>query len=156
MIIPRSTEQQEREVWQYLTVLAVAWPRFPISVHVGDQQPGAYRPIHDMAKTAMTFMNRCLDEHAQCAAARTVLTEVKHPTRLVELSESTARIIDTAPGGILERYVALSYCWGPNPNFLRLTEWNKDELQSGFPLDHLPCAFQEAIQLVKDLGCWYI
>lgn len=152
-IVHGPKEQQKREDWQYLTILAVARPKFPISINVGKQQPGANRLMSDAANTARAFVTHCGQEHAQCAA-RTAST--KYPTRLLELSQFTARIIHPSVDGGLGPYVALSYCWGPNSNFLRLTYWNKEELQSGIPLDRLPLAFREAIELVKRLGYRYI
>lgn len=42
-------------------------------------------------------------------------------------------------------YVALSHCWGENPNFLKLTKENQHSLRLGVPIARLTKTFQEAI-----------
>lgn len=153
IILPGLNGQQKTEVWQYLSILAVSQPKRPISISVGERQPGANRPISDVANMARTFVSPCVGEHEQCNARR---DSTYYPTRLLELGKSTAKIIHSSIDGAIGPYVALSYCWGPEPKFIRLTASNKDELQAGVPLDHLPVAFQEAIDLVKSLGYRYI
>lgn len=139
----------------YFTVMAVARSMVPINIDAGKRQPEADRPMSNVANTAKAFNSHCLRQHPQCAA-RATPAKIEYPTRLLELGESTARIIRPATDGALGPYVALSYCWGPNPSFLQLTEWNQDELHSGVSLDRLPIAFREAIELVKSLGYKYI
>lgn len=153
MILPGLNGQQKTEVWQYLSIFAVAQPKRPISINVGKRQPGANRPISDVANIARTYVSRCVEGHAQCNAR---MDSMNYPTRLLELSKFTAKIIHPVIDGAIGPYVALSYCWGPKPNFIRLTASNKDELEAGFPLDYLPIAFQEAINLVKSLGYRYL
>ncbi|KAM0123307.1 hypothetical protein ACHAP3_011235 [Botrytis cinerea] len=153
MILPDLNGQHKTQVWQYLSIFGVAEPKRPININVGKRQPEVHRPISDVADKARAFISRCVEGHAQCKAR---MNSTYYPTRLLELSEFTAKIIHPLIDGAIGPYVALSYCWGPKPNFIRLTASNRDELQAGIPLDYLPIAFQEAINLVKILGYRYI
>lgn len=153
MIVPGLNGQRKTEVWQYMSTFAVAQSKRPISVHVGKRPPGAYLPMSDVANMARAYMSRCVEGHAQCTAR---MAPTNYPTRLLEVGEFTAKIIHPSIDGATGPYVALSYCWGPDPKFLRLTTSNKDELQANIPLHCLPLAFQEAIDLVKSLGYRYI
>ncbi|KAI9662939.1 MAG: hypothetical protein M1821_007986 [Bathelium mastoideum] len=66
------------------------------------------------------------------------------------------RLILTAEEKILGPYVALSYCWGQNANFLRLTASNLSRFQVAVPYTDLPTAFKEAFYFVKSLSIRYI
>ncbi|KAJ4385432.1 hypothetical protein N0V93_009860 [Gnomoniopsis smithogilvyi] len=153
MIVPGPNGKQKTELWRYLSIFAVARPKRPISTNVGKRQPDASLPISVVAQLARAYVKGCVDGHAQCTAR---MASTFYPTRLVALSEFTARIIHPSIDGAKGPYVALSYCWGPDPKFLKLTASNKNELQASFPLKCLPIAFQEAIDLVKSLGYRYI
>lgn len=75
---------------------------------------------------------------------------------VVELGPSSFRVLRT----LVERphgpYAALSYCWGPNPEFLRLTAGNERELEAGVPICRLPLAFQEAVSIIQALSIRYV
>lgn len=153
MIVPGLNGQKKREVWQYLSIFAVAHPKRPISINVGKRPPDATLPMFDVAEMAKAYMSQCLEDHKQCTDR---MSPTNYPTRLLEVSKFTARIIHSSIDDATGPYVALSYCWGPDPKFLRLTASNKDELQANIPLRCLALAFQEAIDLVKSLGYRYI
>jgi Heterokaryon incompatibility protein (HET) len=54
------------------------------------------------------------------------------------------------------RYVALSYCWGKNPNHLLLTSQNIEDLCKGVEVSTLDKTFREAIEFTTRLGLEYI
>ncbi|KAI9693032.1 MAG: hypothetical protein M1822_005027 [Bathelium mastoideum] len=66
------------------------------------------------------------------------------------------RLILTAEKKILGPYVALSYCWGQNANFLLLTASNLSRFQVAVPYTDLPTAFKEAFYFIKSLSIRYI
>ncbi|RYN22474.1 hypothetical protein AA0114_g12894 [Alternaria tenuissima] len=119
---------------------------------------GVYRrkltiPITQSIKAALEWMNSCLDKHEQCQKHTQPHT---YPTRLLELGDHNFRLIlsqDEKPSG---PYAALSYCWGPNPSFLRLTANNLQDFRDGQPYTSLPIAFQEAITIIGKLGIQYL
>jgi hypothetical protein len=120
--------------------------------------PGIYdrRSTIPMAKAmqaAQKWMTTCLDKHEQCQKHTQPRT---YPTRLLELEGHKVRLILPREDKPLGPYAALSYCWGTNPGFLRLTANNLQEFQLGIPCSSLPVAFQEAIQLLEELGIRYL
>lgn len=110
-------------------------------------------PLSEAAQIAQRWMAECLDGHDRC---REDTHPRSYPTRLLELGESTARIIFPAEANPTGPYAALSCCWGPRPNFLRLTASNARELHAGILYSDLPTAFQEAIRFIKGLGNHYL
>ncbi|KAK1485024.1 hypothetical protein CCUS01_15416 [Colletotrichum cuscutae] len=70
--------------------------------------------------------------------------------------KSGLRLIDPETTPISGPYAALSYCWGSNPSFLRLTAWNQNRLRAGIADDELPIAFCEALKAVRCLDILYI
>jgi hypothetical protein len=53
-------------------------------------------------------------------------------------------------------YAALSYCWGPRPAFLKLTERSLKFLKDGISASRLPKTFQDAIHVTTTLGLRFI
>jgi hypothetical protein len=98
-------------------------------------------------------MSFCLNKHEQCPKHTQPRT---YPTRLLELGVHTCRLFLPQDHETRGPYAALSYCWGPNPNFLRLTSDNLQEFRSGILYTSLPIAFQEAILVIKKLGIRYL
>ncbi|KAK0619677.1 heterokaryon incompatibility protein-domain-containing protein, partial [Immersiella caudata] len=102
-----------------------------------------------ITKATTGWLTTCLEKHSRCP--RNDAPE-SYPTRLLELGELTIRLVRPAEGDITGPYAALSYCWGPNPQFIRLTRFTQDDLHRGIPISHLPIAFQEAIHLLKSFS----
>ncbi|KAK1517717.1 uncharacterized protein CCOS01_11974 [Colletotrichum costaricense] len=98
-------------------------------------------------------MSTCLTGHAEC---RVKGQPKSYPTRLLEIDKSGLRLIDPETTPISGPYAALSYCWGSNPSFLRLTAWNQNRLRAGIADDELPIAFCEALKAVRCLNILYI
>ncbi|KAL9116551.1 MAG: hypothetical protein Q9187_006923 [Circinaria calcarea] len=110
-------------------------------------------PLLDASRTAQRWMSDCLNGHEQCQKNTQPRS---YPTRLLELGESTIRVILPAEEKLSGPYATLSYCWGPNPTFLRLTVSNLQELQLGIPCSDIPIAFREAIHFIKCLSIRYL
>ncbi|KAF2012965.1 HET-domain-containing protein [Aaosphaeria arxii CBS 175.79] len=53
-------------------------------------------------------------------------------------------------------YATLSYCWGPNPQFLRLTAENYNQLRGDIAISTLPQTFRDAILVTQTLGLSYL
>ncbi|CAM1505840.1 Fc.00g114770.m01.CDS01 [Cosmosporella sp. VM-42] len=110
-------------------------------------------PLPQATQTAQKWMNDCLAGHEKCQKN----TEpVSYPTRLIELGESTLRVVLTEEEKPSGPYASLSYVWGANPSFLCLTDANLPRLQAGIPYSDLPTAFREAIDFAKNLSIRYL
>lgn len=54
------------------------------------------------------------------------------------------------------KYLTLSYCWGPNPTFIRLCQENLLQFRKCISIQDLPLTFREAIQVANELGIVYL
>jgi hypothetical protein len=56
------------------------------------------------------------------------------------------------------RYIALSYCWGPQTlkPFATTTYANIKDRKLGIPLEQLPQTFQDAITITRGFGIRYL
>lgn len=102
------------------------------------------------------WMDLCLREHKGTRCRKNAATQPSsYPSRLLELGPSSFRVLRTAVDRPRGPYTTLSYCWGPNPEFLRLTAWNLKELEAGVSTSQLPIAFREAISVIQALSFRY-
>lgn len=102
------------------------------------------------------WMGLCLRDHEGARCGRNTTQPSSYPSRLLELGSSSFRVLRTAVDKPRGPYATLSYCWGPNPAFLRLTAWNEKELEAGVSTSRLPLAFREAISVVQALSFRYL
>ena len=109
--------------------------------------------ITESLQAAQKWMSTCLETHEQCQKHT---QPPVYPTRLLELGDHKARLIISCDEILSGPYAALSYCWGTDSSFSRLTADNLQELRLGLPYSSLPIAFQEAIQFVKGLSIQYL
>jgi hypothetical protein len=151
LAIDMEMEKSEEILYWYRCFIAVPQAVLPVGMSVSGR--GSVIPMNECLPVAQEWMSSCLDKHEQCQKHTQPHT---YPTRLLDLGGHNCRLIVPQDHKLLGPYAALSYCWGPNPNFLRLTADNLQEFRGGIPYTRLPIAFQEAILIVKELGIRYI
>ena len=131
----------------------VAVPTANVPVNVGTYGRWSTIPMAESLQAAQKWMRTCLDTHEQCQKHKQPRT---YPTRLLELGSHKVRLVLPQEEELSGPYAALSYCWGPNPSFIRLTADNMQDFRLGIPHSDLPIAFQEAICFVEGLGVRYL
>ncbi|KAJ0122401.1 HET-domain-containing protein [Diaporthe amygdali] len=112
-------------------------------------------PLDEAVAQIERWMTACIGDHDGTACLKNTHPSF-YPSRLLELGETTFRVVRTATERPYGPYVALSYCWGPNPSFLRLTDVNEKGLEAGMSISELPIAFREAIDIVRRLAYRYL
>ncbi|GME29242.1 hypothetical protein B0T10DRAFT_541246 [Neofusicoccum parvum] len=138
------------ETERYRTFQAV--PSSAIVANLGIRRREAL-PVSEAAAAARSWMGRCLAGHERCQGNASPRS---YPTRLLELGRSSMRLVLPAEERPSGPYVALSYCWGANPTFPRLTASRLEEFRAGIPYCDLPIAFREAADFVKRLSMRYL
>lgn len=128
-------------------------PKTMLPVRTGVYGRRSAIPLIQSIQAAQEWMRSCLDNHEQCQKNTQPHT---YPTRLLELGDHNIRLIVPEGDKLSGPYAALSYCWGPNPSFIRLTADNIQEFRVTIPYTSLPIAFQEAVQITKTLGIRYL
>lgn len=102
------------------------------------------------------WMDFCLRDHEGTGCRKNGAQPDSYPSRLLELDLSSFRILRTTVEKPRGPYATLSYCWGPNPEFLRLAAGNERELEAGVSISRLPLAFQEAVSVIQALSIRYV
>ncbi|KAK0704855.1 hypothetical protein B0H67DRAFT_362400 [Lasiosphaeris hirsuta] len=128
---------------------------FPPARHIPDNTGH-----ESVAETAKEWLRDCKYRHTSCKRTNEERLEDWHASRLIEVgtSDRPQRLAlrhgsdDTLEGP----YAALSYCGGENPQFLRLTTTNIEELRQEIPWQSLPTSFQDGIITCRRLGIPYI
>lgn len=127
-----------------------------------DYNPG-YRPTLDTWSDA-TFHQAedwiwdCFRDHSLCGN-----DEPKPlPTRIIDTGEGreiepqSIRLVEST--WMMERYIALSHCWGGGEQQLTTTTTTAtlDERKAGIEFASLPKTFQDAVRIVRRLGIRYL
>jgi hypothetical protein len=99
-------------------------PKTMLPVRTGVYGRRSAIPLTQSIQAAQEWMRSCLDNHEQCQKNTQPHT---YPTRLLELGDHNIRLIVPEGDKLSGPYAALSYCWGPNPSFIRLTADNIQE-----------------------------
>ncbi|PNP74810.1 hypothetical protein FNYG_11947 [Fusarium nygamai] len=108
----------------------------------------------DVASLAKKWLQTCKDHH-NCGSAS---EDGWYPKRLIHVGDErqSPRLIvskDERPEGC---YVALSHCWGEDPEFLMLTSDNLSDFCIEIRLQNLPASFRDAVMTCRRIGIPYI
>ncbi|KAE8443560.1 hypothetical protein EG329_001722 [Mollisiaceae sp. DMI_Dod_QoI] len=103
----------------------------------------------DVAAIAKTWLRNCEDNHKSCGKIR---DPSYRPKRLIFIDRDEVRLTLSDARLPQETYATLSYCWGPDPKFLKLRVDNMDDLMKGVILTDLPRTFHDAIKTARRLG----
>jgi len=129
---------------------------------------GHHHDLFNPESTGLADNNHCdlLDKdgcengqgHPECSSS--LYTEV--PTRLIEINNESddTRVIETKSHTQIQRYAALSHCWGPpdpklNPISLITTRQNYNQMTDKICWK-IPTTFQNAITVCRQLGIRYL
>jgi Heterokaryon incompatibility protein (HET) len=107
----------------------------------------------EVLQLASRWLELCTRDHKQCSRERAANWA---PPRLLDLTGQTPRLLLCEKERPKGPYVALSYCWGPHPTFLKLTSENLEQMCLQVPFHDLPLAFQHAVEVTKRLGVNYL
>ncbi len=81
------------------------------------------------------------------------------PTRLLDVGRTDKiKLVITSREELTDtKYVALSYCWGPDPdaNFTTDATTMEDRL-AGFPISRMPLTLQDSVQVARSQGLRYL
>lgn len=106
-----------------------------------------------MLSQAPYWLSDCEQQHPSC---REHEDHKYQPPRLLQLHQSSIRLVETQKSATSHRYVALSYCWGRRPQHLTLIAGNIETLRKGLSIDELAKTFRHAIEVARSLGFHYL
>ncbi|KAI0813430.1 hypothetical protein GGR55DRAFT_703415 [Xylaria sp. FL0064] len=104
---------------------------------------------------------RLCDETHECTSIqKETRTSAKMPTRVIDvglIDNPRLRLIEPSKSW-MEKYIALSHCWGKTPEHLSLVtkKSNVARLKDGFNVNELPKTFQDAVRTARALGIRYL
>ncbi|KAK8137229.1 HET-domain-containing protein [Apiospora sp. TS-2023a] len=108
----------------------------------------------DALELVQHWLLDCLRNHSSCGAPFHSESPWR-PTRLLEISEHTVRLVMTNEEGVRGAYATISHCWGTE-RFPTLTSASLAEFTSGISRTELPRSFQEAMETTETLGIRYL
>lgn len=140
----RASDDLKSQPWQ---VRRETFPSRPIPNNTGHP---------DVMRLARRWLRNCENYH-NCETLNGVGNPEWCPKRLIDLSDPTAppRLLDRDFERPKGRYAALSHCWGPDPEFVRLRADNLDEFHKNIP-SSIPQSFHDAISICRHLGIHYL
>ena len=94
----------------------------------------------------------CETEHSSCRVAANPLPL---PTRVIDVGSSDQDPFLCVSNNRNGKWVALSYCWGGNSDYI-LTQNSFDELKKAIKLGDAPKTIADAIKLTRALGIQYL
>jgi hypothetical protein len=99
------------------------------------------------------WLQTCLHEHKDCS--RLCERASPLPTRVIDVGDehSDPRLVTS--NGKIEPWVALSYCWGGDSQFV-FNDRTMHDLQRGIPLNGFPATLRDAVVITRSLGIKYI
>jgi hypothetical protein len=125
--------------------------------HFTNTRPlNTFRGGEDNLSVARGWLKECDSDHAFCK--RQMNDRVALPTRLIEIADGdSAQLTETE--GRWGRYIALSYCWGPDPeenNKTTSTNLASRLEPGGLQRCDFPDAIKDAIAISEQLGINHI
>ncbi|KAG7005722.1 hypothetical protein G7Y79_00018g045290 [Physcia stellaris] len=96
----------------------------------------------------------CLENHTECA--RTLTQKRPLPTRVVDVGDTTAKPRLFATDGMVDKWAALSYCWGGKSSFVLNKDTSTGLFGGHIPLAEYPQTLQDAIIITRLLKIRYL
>ncbi|RSL39936.1 hypothetical protein CEP53_013705 [Fusarium sp. AF-6] len=111
----------------------------------------------DVAKLAKQWLENCKTDH-ECELLCGQQDKSWHPKRLIDVGtpHKPSRLVTREDDQLEGSYVALSHCWGQNPNFLMLKTDKESEFRKEIPMDQLPASFRDAVITCRRLDIRYL
>ncbi|KAF5541985.1 hypothetical protein FMEXI_7684 [Fusarium mexicanum] len=126
-----------------------AGSRTPGRICTADYEPDSYLTL------IQRFLERCTKSHQACGAD--VMYDM--PTRVIDVGNGKQgdlpRLVVTYQS-MKEKYLALSYCWGPGTDTFTLNHKTMEGMLRGIDESRLVAAHRDTITLTRQLGIRYI
>jgi hypothetical protein len=107
----------------------------------------------DTLHLARSWLQDCATRHEKCVAKS---EPCWYPKRLLEISEDTVKLIDTANEDMQGHYFTLSYVWGDTNPPLMLTPGTERKLRNGLCIASLEKTYRDALVVTKAVGHKYL
>ncbi|KAF9775389.1 hypothetical protein IL306_006506 [Fusarium sp. DS 682] len=124
-----------------------AGSRTPGRICTAEYEPDSYITL------TRDFLERCTKSHPVCEFEGTY----EMPTRVVDVGNEgdRPRLVVTGPD-MKEKYLALSYCWGPATDTFTLNHHTMEGMLKGIDESRLVAAHRDTIAVSRQLGIRYI
>ncbi|KLO95494.1 tol protein [Fusarium fujikuroi] len=126
-----------------------AGSRTPGRICTPEYEPDSYLTL------IRRFLERCTNSHQACGADATY----EMPTRVIDVGNAKQgdlpRLVVTGQS-MKEKYLALSYCWGPGTDTFTLNHRTMEGMLKGIDESRLVAAHRDTIALARQLGIRYI
>ncbi|KAK8108587.1 hypothetical protein PG984_014388 [Apiospora sp. TS-2023a] len=104
-------------------------------------------------------LNNCVHGHEKCRKDLSQISQkpISWPSRVLEIQPTTCRVqlVQFKPD-MIQRYAAVSYCWGPRHPHLKAESSSLSSLREGISWSDLPKTLSDAVALTAKIGCRWI
>jgi hypothetical protein len=107
----------------------------------------------ECSELARLWLQTCFCSHTSCFRNKEILSTL--PTRVLHVGDSLGNPTLQLGANKLDRWVALSYCWGGNSDFV-LTKKSYNRMLHGVPVDEFPATIRDAIIITRALDIKYL
>jgi len=127
----------------------------PASATFITQPPLFTHSLKEVRRLAQSWLENCQSLHTHCPD----MEETALPSRLLSVSGDdkipTVRLMET--GGTVDRYCALSHCWGAeHKRPLRTKRDNHQQHLEELGFERLPATFQHTVLLIRRIGVRFV
>jgi hypothetical protein len=106
----------------------------------------------ECTSVAEDWLHGCLRKHKECGPSE---HENPLPTRVIDVGNENCHPKLIASKGRTGTWIALSYCWGRDSEFV-LNEERIRGLQSGIPVNEFPTTLRDAVMITRRLRIQYV
>ena len=128
------------------------------TIQLGSEMDQSHTGSDGALHLAAFWLKTCISKHETCQLPSTNASTSFVPTRLVDVSGDSIRLIESnleIGADSDRRFLALSHCWGPTPIIRTLNE-NYEAHRKAIAPESLSKTFREAVQVTRKLGFRYI
>ncbi|KAH7327745.1 heterokaryon incompatibility protein-domain-containing protein [Stachybotrys elegans] len=118
------------------------------------RRPNSYSGSEGCFALVRQWLKACEDSHEHCVPRK----QATRPARLLYIPDGIdGRLYLVKGANVLEPYVALSYCWGRDPEPIQTTKQNINaHTENGLQISGLPPAIHNAVEATVNLGYRYL
>ncbi|RDL40024.1 uncharacterized protein BP5553_00003 [Venustampulla echinocandica] len=127
-------------------------------LEVAGYEPTVYTNSKACFELAKHWLRTCEMKHTKCERPRTEGEKSWKPTRLIRIYEDNddRQLFEGEEIPDEVTYATLSHCWGKIEDKLVLTLENRDDLKQAIPPFGGLKTFEDAVNIARQLGLWYL
>jgi hypothetical protein len=109
--------------------------------------------LKECISVAGKWLQTCLGGHKECISLSQHARPL--PTRVIDVGDENCHPRLIAGNGKTDTWIALSYCWGGDSQFV-FNDKTAHDLQTGIPVNDWPATLRDFVMVTRSLGIKYV